>query len=297
MGWLIQRDPVDDPVVHLSAKYNYDCDTHTLQTLDGARAGNTVYLAVRSTVKKTGHSHVFAAVILICNTRKDGFGHKDQDESMGPHQYDCPQRIMRLLSPVADLPHPGYAADWRAGVAARHDENRKRRQRRNSLRVGSTVTLPDAVRFPGGITAKCFRVAHFRRRTPIFEALDRPGLYCRLRRATLAAAAIAEPPGPGAEPVPLITSRSCCIAIYSYTVHGDVIAIIDHDQGKSVTNDAENVIADLSACFDLSKHQVIYRDTRGIWDQLLVDCSGRFTGFSSINERDLGAALGKVTRH
>lgn len=114
---------------------------------------------------------------------------------------------MRLLSPVADIPDPGYTADWRARVAAWHDENRERRQKRNSLRVGHVVTLPDAVRFPGGITASSFRVAHFRRRTPVFEALDRPGFYCRLRGATLAAACIAEPPGsdprPAAEPAAL----------------------------------------------------------------------------------------------
>jgi hypothetical protein len=86
-------------------------------------------------------------------------------------------------------------------------------------------------------------------------------------------------------------------AIYSRTIHGDVIAIIDHEQGKSVTNDAENVIADLAANFDLSRYRVIYRDTRGIWDQLLVDRTGRFAGFTSINERDLPAALAKLTRH
>jgi hypothetical protein len=87
-------------------------------------------------------------------------------------------------------------------------------------------------------------------------------------------------------------------AIYSRTVHGNVIAIIDYDQGKSVTNDAENVIADLAASFDLSKYRVIYRDTRGIWDELLVDDStGRFAGFSAINERALPAALAKLTRH
>ena len=86
-------------------------------------------------------------------------------------------------------------------------------------------------------------------------------------------------------------------AIYSYTVHGNVIAIIDHEQGRSVTNDAENVIADLDANFDLSKYQVIYRDTRGIWDQILVDRTGHFAGFSSINERGLPAALARVTRH
>lgn len=86
-------------------------------------------------------------------------------------------------------------------------------------------------------------------------------------------------------------------AIYSRTIHGNVIAIIDHDQGKSVTNDAENVVADLAGSFDLSRYRVIYRDTRGIWDELLVDRTGHFAGFSSINERDLPAALAKLTRH
>jgi hypothetical protein len=88
-------------------------------------------------------------------------------------------------------------------------------------------------------------------------------------------------------------------AVYSRTVHGNVIVIviIDHDQGKSVANDAENVIADLAADFDLSKYLVIYCDTRGIYDQLLVDRTGHFAGFSSINERDLSAALAKITRH
>jgi hypothetical protein len=198
MGWLFHRDPIDDPLAYLTANYNYDCDTHTLQTLDGARVGNTVYLAVRTSDKKTGRSFVFAAVILIRNTKKDGFGYKDQTESMGPNEYDCPQRIMRLLSPVADIPNPSFSAYWRAHVAAHHDERRRRRQRRNSLRVGNIVTLPDAVRFSGGITARSFRVAHFRRRTPVFEALDRPGFYCRLRVATLAAATITAPPN--AEP-------------------------------------------------------------------------------------------------
>jgi hypothetical protein len=87
-------------------------------------------------------------------------------------------------------------------------------------------------------------------------------------------------------------------AVYSRTVHGNVIAIIDHDGPRSVTNDADNVIADLAAQgFDLSRYLVIYKNTRGIWDQLLVDRTGRFAGFSSINERDLSAALAKITRH
>ena len=86
-------------------------------------------------------------------------------------------------------------------------------------------------------------------------------------------------------------------AVYSRAIHGNVIAIVDHDEGKSVTNDSENVIADLAADFDLSQYRVIYRDTRGIWDQMLVDRTGRFAGFSCLNERDLPAALARLTRH
>jgi hypothetical protein len=86
-------------------------------------------------------------------------------------------------------------------------------------------------------------------------------------------------------------------AVYSTSIHGDVIAIVDHNQGKSVTNDADNVIADLAANFDLSKYCVIYSDTRGIWDQLLVDRTGHFAGFSCLNVRDLPAALALLTRH
>jgi hypothetical protein len=86
-------------------------------------------------------------------------------------------------------------------------------------------------------------------------------------------------------------------AVYSRSVHGNVIAIIDHDAGRSVTNDADNVIADLAADFDISRYHVIYRDTRGIWDQILVDRTGRFAGFSALNECDLPSAIGKLTRH
>lgn len=85
---------------------------------------------------------------------------------------------------------------------------------------------------------------------------------------------------------------------YIYEVYGKVIAIIDPDDGgKSVTNDAENIIADfVEKGFDLSQYRVIYRDTRGIWDEMLVKDSA-FKDFRSINERELSAALAKLTPH
>jgi hypothetical protein len=193
MGWLYRDEPIDNPLAYLMARYDYDCDTHTLKTLDGARVGNTVYLAVRSTDKKTGGTFVFAAVILISNTKKSGFGYKDMTESMGPYECACPDRIMRLLSPITDIPNPSYTAEWRARVEARKNAKRQQRERRQSLRVGSIVTLPTAASFRGGYTANRFRVAYFWGRTPVFEAGDPPTFRCRLTAAMLAAATIAAP--------------------------------------------------------------------------------------------------------
>jgi hypothetical protein len=87
----------------------------------------------------------------------------------------------------------------------------------------------------------------------------------------------------------IIASR----AAYSFTVYRHVITIVDHDEGRSVTNDAAHIIEDLAILFDLSHYRVIYRDTRGIWDELKTE-NGRFAGYSSINETDLDAALAKL---
>jgi Domain of unknown function (DUF6927) len=193
MGWLYQDNPVDDPVAELTAHYTYDGDTRTWVALAAARVANTVYIAVQSTDKATGQTYVFAAVILFSNSTKNGFGNKHMDETVGPAQCDCPDRIMRLLTPITDLPNPGYAANWRARVEARKIEKRQQRQRRQSLRLGDIVALPDAAYFSPGITASTFRVADFDRKTPIFEALDRPGLRCRLKAETLAGATITRP--------------------------------------------------------------------------------------------------------
>lgn len=193
MGWLYKQHPVTDPVAYLTEQYNHDGEHRTYLVLGAARVANTVYIAVKSTDKATRQSYVFAAVILISNTRKDGFGYKDMDESVGPCECACPDRIMRLLSPTADIPNPGYAADWRARVAAQKTAAAELRTKRKRLMPGAIVTLQNEVRFRDGKTATAFRMRFFQRKTPIFEPLDRPGYWCRLSRASLAAATVTPP--------------------------------------------------------------------------------------------------------
>jgi hypothetical protein len=193
MGWLYKQHPVTDPVAYLTGQYNHDGEHRTYRVLGAARVSNTVYMAVKSTDKATDQSYVFAAVVLISNTQKDGFGYKDMDESVGPCECACPDRIMRLLSPIADIPNPGYAADWRARVAAQKTAAVQLRTKRKRLMPGAIVTLQNEVRFRDGKTATAFRMRFFQRKTPIFEPLDRPGYWCRLSRASLAAATVTPP--------------------------------------------------------------------------------------------------------
>ena len=83
-------------------------------------------------------------------------------------------------------------------------------------------------------------------------------------------------------------------ATYSYSVHGDVIAIVDQDDGRSVTNDVDNVLGDIRGDgYDLARFRVIYRDTCGVWDQIILSDDGGCS-FRSLNEKELPAALVKV---
>jgi hypothetical protein len=192
MGWLYRHDPIDDPVAYLTDQFTHTSEQRTNRVLDAARVANTVYMAVECTDKATGKSFVLAAVILISNTRKHGFGYKDITETMGPCECACPDRIMRLLSPVTEIPKPSYAADWRARVAAHKKAAAELRTKRASLRPGSIVTLERAVSFRDGTAASVFRMRFVQRKTPIFEPVDRPGFLCRLRAADLAAATITQ---------------------------------------------------------------------------------------------------------
>lgn len=70
-------------------------------------------------------------------------------------------------------------------------------------------------------------------------------------------------------------------ADYTYTVEGNIIAIIDLDLGsRSVTNDMEFVLADIQAeVGTLAGYQVIYRDSMGRWDGIrLVNNTVHFHG-------------------
>lgn len=65
-------------------------------------------------------------------------------------------------------------------------------------------------------------------------------------------------------------------------IEDDRVFIVDLDQGKSVTNDAENVWREVQSNFP--GRRLIYRDTMNRWDEIVGSIDDRF-GFVSVNFR------------
>jgi hypothetical protein len=91
---------------------------------------------------------------------------------------------MRLLSPIEDLPNPGYAAQWRASVAVAKARKAEARLNISKLAIGDKVKLTHSAHFrSSGIETDAFTVIRFHKRTPIFVADQHPHLVCHLRRS------------------------------------------------------------------------------------------------------------------
>ena len=82
-----------------------------MEVVKSAMVGSTYYAAVRTTNSETGYDKIWGAVVLTSTKKDDGFnfGYKDMSEDMGPCYYDCPKRILDLLSPTDNE----YALNWR----------------------------------------------------------------------------------------------------------------------------------------------------------------------------------------
>lgn len=193
MGWLFQDTPLrhETPAHYLTRAFSFEDEHRKVEVLAASQVGSTVYMAVRSTEKPMatsvrGYSYVFAAVILVRNNARDGFGYKDMSEAMGPCEVDCPDRIMRLLSPISEIPRPGYAADWRARVAQRKAERIAARVRTAELTPGTRLRTVRPLRF-GRVEASLFEAVETprRRRGPVFVAVGH-NFLCRLRPSDIA---------------------------------------------------------------------------------------------------------------
>ena len=89
---------------------------------DGELIGGVFYAAVLGEREKSGLKDLRYAMVFLCEWNRGQFLYKPMDEFVNPYYYDCPKRILDLLSPLSELPDlkVEYQHDWRRKVYERH---------------------------------------------------------------------------------------------------------------------------------------------------------------------------------
>ena len=107
MGWTYIKK-VDDVIGYLKNELNSENSEVKFRILEMKKIGKVVYIATEYTKKQNMETRIFGTVVLTENS--DGeFGYKIMDEEMGPCYYDCPAKILNLLTP----PLNNNAKCWR----------------------------------------------------------------------------------------------------------------------------------------------------------------------------------------
>ena len=202
MGWYYQpiggRSTADKDAF-LRSEIEQIADTPgkpEIKVVKSAFVGSTWYAAVLIGIPD--QTPYTVAYVYLTQMGRDGdFGYKPMDESVGPCEVDCPIGIMNLLTPIDQLPGVGYAADWRARVAAAREHKAGARRQRARIVSGTRLRFATPLRFTDGTSYDRFvaEAMSWRRRTIIafrpVDAEDRPlgGRY-RIRARVLATAEI-----------------------------------------------------------------------------------------------------------
>lgn len=145
MGWM--SFPMHDKVSNWFKSIWVD----NYEVLDSALVKrNTLYGAVKE--KSTGD--VFCAVYLIRWSRDDyNFSYKPMTEHVGPYEYECPERIFKLLTPLTDENDVnGYAGNWRQKVIAYHNDRKQLRGIKNQI-----IKVDEPITFTNGGTCQYFK--------------------------------------------------------------------------------------------------------------------------------------------
>ncbi len=161
MGWLsmplASMGEHQTPKTYLDAQFTYsrtqdDGSTCGLTVIASSCPGNRTYYAAVQRHDNGVPGDVFAIVCLVrWNPRaSDGyvFAYKDLDETMGPCEAECPERILRLLTPTTYE----HAINWRQ----RCRDNLQLRAR--PIIDGMRIKLPAPMTFTDGFVGDDFIV-------------------------------------------------------------------------------------------------------------------------------------------
>lgn len=150
MGWITFHETRSAKEYFLQ-EWQQEEDSHRI--LDIAIVNfREAYMAMQC--KNTGQ--ITAAVCLLHRAPKDyyNFGYKSMDEFCGPCVYNCPERILKLLSPLDEVTSceqsKERATNWREGC-------QEIINRRKLWNKGGVVQLGNPLLFGGQFKTEYFR--------------------------------------------------------------------------------------------------------------------------------------------
>ena len=127
------------------------------KVLDAATVGNTCYIAYQVT-DDDGSQYTTAIVALTQWRPHDAynFSAKVIDESMGPGEHRCPERILNQLSPLNEIPFSGKSLEWATAWRVACRARLVQKKMRGSVSSGDHVLFKNSIRFSDGHEAERF---------------------------------------------------------------------------------------------------------------------------------------------
>jgi hypothetical protein len=172
MGWTCTYKPKEQPLTEFfidHGVFSWSGDNpYRYKVLDGALVNlSEYYAAVECTHKETGERRVWAAIILVTfhQDTYDNFCYKDMDESVGPFVYNCPKRILDLLTPTDHA----YAIGWREKCRQNLEAKTNGRKLIASLKIDSIIRMDNPIKFSDGYSSNELKVSRKEGKSLVFN--------------------------------------------------------------------------------------------------------------------------------
>lgn len=130
----------------LTQRIECDNESGKWKVLDIAIVHRTTMYAAVEITRPDQNPYVCAFVFLLRYMPKEDYdiGYKDMDESVGPCERECPERILKLLSPLPEGVKD-FAQQWRADCWANVEKRKQLSKKGTKIKLKSMTTFSDKV--------------------------------------------------------------------------------------------------------------------------------------------------------
>lgn len=151
MGWTEQFTQPANIEVFFEQQANFENANVKSRLLLAMKVGwQEAYAAVEYIHKDTNKREVYALTYMIRYYNNGHFGYKDMSEHCGPNICNCPEKILKLLTPLEK--DGSNSNEWAQAWRDRCWANVNKRKKGRGLKVGTVVKFKEPIHFSNGYT-------------------------------------------------------------------------------------------------------------------------------------------------